>query len=625
MATVPTLTVKVAFVSNPLDTAPTWVDISSDVRDNSIEIERVRPDPWSPQTVGRLQLQINNRTRKYDSTYTSSPYNGNLRPRKQIWVYATWLGVDYDIFRGFCGPWRQKFVNDGKDAVIDMEAFDALEWCGRARMSTDPFADYLTAIGTPKLWLRQADSSRWIDRQATYQPDATGTITADAAPFDSLKANAIAFGGSTYFTSNVAYTRSTGAWSVGFWIKTTATTGPIFRQYDNVIGVRNVYCELVGGAPHFVSTLTPIGPTQSTDVQSSIEVNDDRWHFVMFTSAGSSSILCYVDGVLDSATTVATGAGGGLFALAVQRIGGDGSTYIASGSSTTSTAPSTVLNNAALADLFTVEAQLSATQVSTLYGLGIGYLEESSATRLGRYLDDVGWPSAWRSISTKSRATCGDLTYNGRQLITALQELERTEQGRIFAAKDGKITLHGRYYTDEETRGSTSQATFSDDGADFGYRAPFLKVEDDLYVRNDVTVANPAGDNRSTDSTSITTYGPCSETVDTIVSSITQRIDMARGLVVRWKDQAFRIEPFTVKQPTALWQTLLGLELGDRVTVEQTPMRIGSQVATASIVDSIKWRISNRVWTLQLAVSPVPPKTFILDVSLLDSTDVLAF
>ena len=94
MATFPVLKVEIAFVSNPLDTAPTWVDVTAYVRHaNGVDITRGRSDPWSHFMAGHLTLTFANTDRRFDSLYSAGPYFGNLKPGKQIRVTCTWSAV----------------------------------------------------------------------------------------------------------------------------------------------------------------------------------------------------------------------------------------------------------------------------------------------------------------------------------------------------------------------------------------------------------------------------------------------------------------------------------------------------------------------------------------------------
>ena len=54
-------------------------------------------------------------------------------------------------------------------------------------------------------------------------------------------------------------------------------------------------------------------------------------------------------------------------------------------------------------------------------------------------------------------------------------------------------------------------------------------------------------------------------------------------------------------------------------------MKIGTQLARELLIDRIEWSIGDNGWWLRLGGTPVPPNVFILNSSLLDGADVLAF
>ena len=104
-----------------------------------------------------------------------------------------------------------------------------------------------------------------------------------------------------------------------------------------------------------------------------------------------------------------------------------------------------------------------------------------------------------------------------------------------------------------------------------------------------------------------------------------QARDLAAGLVYIRKDATTRFDPVTTTIP-ASWATILGLELGDRYTLESTPMAVGSQAAQQALIESIEWSISDATgWWFTVAGSPVPASFWVLGTSVLDTTTVLAF
>lgn len=611
---VPTLKVEVAFDDDPLDTSATWTDISTYVMDGSMIIRRGRVDPWSPFTAGRARFKLKNGDRRFDPKYTAGPYYGKLKPKRQIRITATYSSTDYRMFTGWVTSWPQDYILNGRYGEVEIVAYDALEWCAGVRLSSDPLYDYITDTNITRLnWLRQSSGDKWQDlydeRYGATRVGPAQTPAASLAP--GLKSSAVAFGGQNYYSPSGLLVCD-GTWAVTFWMQSTGVSQTITDYYDTSADERRWLSIDADGCLKYHSGTTSNYSTLTTTVR----VNDGQPHYVVLYSASPDATF-YVDGQEITTTTTNYGTGD------------DFANYFASVIGATT--PTTSLYSGVLQDLTVFSAviggdvPITATHIATIYAIGIGIVPETSEDRMARYLDDAGWPSAWRDISTNTRATCGTLAYNGQELLTALRELEATEQGKVFAAKDGNLTLLARYAHQEVTRNSTVQATFSDDGSDFKYET-FSWVEDDTNVRNDITVQTATMQSRSQDATSQTAYGRRSETVNTVLSTYEQCRDMAAGLVYWWKDAAVRVDPFDVKaDPSITWSTLLNLELGDKVQAEITPVRTGSQSVFPLLVDSIEWKISNRLWRMTIGGSPVPTSFFMLGTSSLDGADVLGF
>lgn len=166
MADNPTLTVEIAFDSDPLDTTPTWTDVSAYVRQSpGLSIRRGRQPESEVFDPGSCQLTLSNRDRRFDPSYAAGPYYGQLVPRKLLRVTATWATVDYVMFTGHITGWPQDFAAPaGKDATVTIEAIDALAWLANTRVPPDLVYDYAnTTIGSLAFFLRSGDRTRWSD------------------------------------------------------------------------------------------------------------------------------------------------------------------------------------------------------------------------------------------------------------------------------------------------------------------------------------------------------------------------------------------------------------------------------------------------------------------------------
>jgi len=99
----PTLTVEIAFASNPDDTLPKYQDVSSYVRD--VTIRRGRNYELDTIQAGTCTVTLNNGDRRFDPTYSMSPYAPNVIPMRRLRVSATWSGTTYYLFSGYVERW----------------------------------------------------------------------------------------------------------------------------------------------------------------------------------------------------------------------------------------------------------------------------------------------------------------------------------------------------------------------------------------------------------------------------------------------------------------------------------------------------------------------------------------
>jgi hypothetical protein len=120
----PTLTVRIAFANNPADTAFTWVDVSSYVRE--FQTNRGRDDETRSFDTGAASIVLDNRDRRFDPSNTASPYYPNVLPMKRINIRATWGGVTYDLFTGFIEDFPLP-SSDPFDLTCQLSANDVFE------------------------------------------------------------------------------------------------------------------------------------------------------------------------------------------------------------------------------------------------------------------------------------------------------------------------------------------------------------------------------------------------------------------------------------------------------------------------------------------------------------------
>ena len=135
-----------------------------------------------------------------------------------------------------------------------------------------------------------------------------GTLT-NGPTYSTANAGSIVFDGSNdYVQTNFNYslTSSTTEFTCATWYKcvTGATdNGLIFSNYQATPNPFNLYANVNGKARGF----TRNSGGSSVFVTSLTSVNDDAWHYVVYTKTGSDTYKLYVDGNLEATATASLG------------------------------------------------------------------------------------------------------------------------------------------------------------------------------------------------------------------------------------------------------------------------------------------------------------------------------
>tara|TARA_R110000868_G_scaffold11064_3_gene54331 strand:- start:1584 stop:3461 length:1878 start_codon:yes stop_codon:yes gene_type:complete len=619
----PTLLVEIAFADSPLTVSPTWTNVTQWVRDGSVAITRGKQSELETFGQSSCSFVLNNRDRRFDPDYGSSPYN--LTGRKQVRVSAVWSGTTYRLWRGVLESFPQAYANGNVDAVVPVTAYDLLTFLAEERLEDAAWVYATETIYGSGLDYRIMTNGEWIPSGGGASLYKRRGVTAVGSSLALGPGTPVVFDGSTAYSINAptASPITTGGYqqfAFSCWVQTesvgasaanwciimeqVATSG----QSSIRIGIdSNGYLRVVSGTATAMSTS---------------KINDGAPHHIVVVYQDTLYFAVYVDG--RNATDPDTYYASGL-------VESYGSISWVGGGSGLNTSDTRLVGT--VQDVWTWAGSNpsnfpSAAEVLTLYQLASGSYVESTADRADRILDLASVPAGLVDLTTREVGEVAEIDTFDQTATALLQTVADSEQGRLFCASDGKVTLQDRYWW--TSGGATVQATFSDDLADLR----FANVTADRPLRdvqNDITVTGSAGVRaRSEDVTSQTNYGRRSRSVSTILARQSLVDDMAVGLLSLRKDAVTRLGQIVVKPGRDLsWATVLGLEIGDRIVVEYMPVRrvaTTSQVSRTLLVERIDWRLSQGDWTLTLLGSPVPTfSPFILDSSSLDGTDLLGF
>ena len=183
--------------------------------------------------------------------------------------------------------------------------------------------------------------------------------------------------------------------------------------------------------------------------------------------------------------------------------------------------------------------------------------------------------------------------------------MEQVEQGSIFVARNGDITLRDRQWDIQ----AVSSVTFADDyGTGLAFRDIYPDANTVDAIVNVAAVTWAGGTVTDMDQTSVDAYEASSTTVSsTAIKTLFDAQDLARWLIRLGKDPRTRITRLTVT-PRADWANLfpaiLGLELGDVLTVNITPLGVGTATEYLLAVQGIQHRVTRNEWVTDLYLAP---------------------
>jgi hypothetical protein len=235
--------------------------------------------------------------------------------------------------------------------------------------------------------------------------------------------------------------------------------------------------------------------------------------------------------------------------------------------------------------------------------------------RINRVLnrDEVDYPAS-RAIDT-GNSILGATTLGGNALAY-LQACCRAEAGYLFVAADGTLTFHNRQFALDVPSG----VTFSDDpAAGIPYRVVTQRSTSDLLFTRVTGESETTGNPLSSTSVSAAAeYLIRTLPLGTLFTSTdVQTQNIVDFHLERFKRIEERFHAATVATAT-LTETqvasLVSLDLTDIVTVERSPLGVGSTIERMSIIDGVSHRIASGSWITELNFANANTRAvFVLD------------
>lgn len=225
---------------------------------------------------------------------------------------------------------------------------------------------------------------------------------------------------------------------------------------------------------------------------------------------------------------------------------------------------------------------------------------EDTGARIGRILDNAGWPAADRDLDVGLTAV--QATDLGRGSWAEILLTADTEVGSVLIDRTGKVVFRNRNALSLDPASADSQATFGDGPGELGYTGLTPAYDDDTLA-NEVRIGRENSDveGLAIDAASQSRYLPRSFVrTDLLHTTDAESQDLADYVLAILKDPELRFESialFPQEDPDAIWPQALGREIGDRITIRRRPPGRADVIEREVLVRGIAHDFDPATWT----------------------------
>lgn len=232
------------------------------------------------------------------------------------------------------------------------------------------------------------------------------------------------------------------------------------------------------------------------------------------------------------------------------------------------------------------------------------YPSELSSLRVGRVLDEIGWPTANRDLDTGAATLQALNPVDGVVALSHLQALQQSENGLVFIQGDGDVEFQNRTARSSAPY-DTSQATFGEDSGEIGYEDMELSY-DDTFIYNDVRLTRTGGTEQvAGDVTSEADYGKRTLAQTGLLNSTDADVlTIAQTLRTKYKNPAQRVEYIVVDpvaNPANLWAKVLTYNISTRITIRLNKASLDSEFHIEGIEHQFEGKSWKTKWQLSKA------------------------
>ncbi len=607
----PTRTVEIEF------DAGVWTDVSADVA--TINTRRGRNRELGSFETGTGMLVLRNETRKYDPEYATGAYYGKLRPNRRVRYQVTYNAVTYPVIVGYIDRITQR-SGGPNDATTEISFSDLFKVLNRVELPRSVYTA-VVANDSPALWYRldEATGATVAVNSGALGRDYDAVYSAEAAQHLGESSLVVRDEGTSlqvigWATADPAVTlpptwSANSALAVEFWVTVTnpGEAGTIIfslMRPDGTPGAYDVRLVATGKIQFIIYNTagTPYG------VQTTSALTVGVTYHVVATVGADRQMRIWLNGV--EAWVADLGVPGVT----------TGSYFGDRGFLGTGTGSSDIL----LSDVAVYVGGMSTLLVGLHNSAGrTPWNGDLPGPRAARILDLAAVPAGDRNLDAGT--TTLQATSLGGTALAYLQKIEATELGEVFVTRDGKVRLIGRQAAVTGTY-LTSQATLADAtpaGGEVGYLDVAYDVDDDSLITRATVSRDGSIAVTYYDAVAKAEFGWLDFTADGLLhNSDTYSADYATWIVNTHKTPLSRAGTIAValaEDPTVRYPKILGLEIGDRVTVKRRP-KVGAAITSDMRVEAIAHATAASVYGVTLQLSPFNPGEGGWPVGVWDST-----
>jgi len=583
----------------PYTLNPTWVDVSSDVLEMSVD--RGRSDDWGTFS-GSASVTLNNNSRKYDPFNSSSPYAGKLTPRRQIRIRATFNGSTYEVFRGFIDGFSPDWQNAGKSSTVTLSCFDALQLLASNSLPADWSRGYILSTAprhyypcdepiTPYSTGTLKDYGSYPQNMTVTTIATNGSQLASGLVNSSIQGN----GGISALTSYGVVGGAT-SFTVSMWAIFDYDVSSTYGEIGNLSWTLG-YSSTTSKYTVLIDDYANSGLYREFSTTGTFDGGIPRMFSFSF-NVTTKAFALYLDGVA-VATSVITG----------------GSFYIPIGEQTN-------IGSGQIQQLIIWNSVISQAVIQEIYKYSTVTLPETTSARVARIIAQTPFNSSLVSTPATPAASVLDITDDAPAVATELQKVADSEYSPLFVSKSGVVTLYSQNQIRTQTRSIVSQASYGGAGLPIGQEVSITLDGDSMRNTANVSMSQ-GGVYVKENTTSLNAYGKAEVTVDTQVSTLANA-ETISNIATNWGGNVYpKVSPVdVVLSGSNSWASTLGLELNDRITLTVSPP-VGSPITNYLLVQRITHSVVAGQWSTTLEGSARWAAVFIIGQSLIGGTDLL--